>query len=75
LLYVGSHAEIGSNGDRCKKLALAPVYAVGQQLKLISGIDRVHALFINLVGKTNEPLALLTAENCFKVQTLVELLF
>lgn len=45
-----------------------------QQIKLLGGIDKVHSCFTGLYSK-NEPFALMTIENCFKVQCFFEMVF
>ena len=74
ILYVGQSGEIVTAGERCKKIAMAPLYLLLQQLKLLSGIERVHKKFSQCCGY-DEKLNLMTMEGNFKVQTIIELFF
>ena len=73
-LYIVNHPECRDNAERFKKLALGPVYAILQQTKLLSAVDPVYRKFEDMFGM-REPFHLVTAENCFKVQTVLELVF
>lgn len=73
-LYIGQHGDCHSFKERIQKLVLSPIYALLQQTKLLGGVPLVHKKFEALF-RFREPFHLLTLENCFKVQTVVELLF
>jgi len=71
IAYVATHNEIESTTDRIRKVALAPIYALGQQFKLFGTFECTHALFAHRFG-VNDSYKLFLIDNCFIVQTLTE---
>lgn len=71
-LYIINHPDCRDHAERFKKLALGPLYAILQQTKLLSAVDPIYRKFEEWF-EMREPFHLLTVENCFKVQTFLEL--
>jgi len=72
-LYILNHPDIKDNSERFKSLALGPLYAFLQQIKCLSAFDTIYHKFEELFTM-RESFHLLTIENCFKVQTILELI-
>lgn len=73
VVYIGSHNDIDSGEERCKMIQQAAFYTFGQWWKVLGGVERVHEKFAHNVG-LKEPFHLLTLENCFKTQIVIETL-
>lgn len=73
VLYMGQHQDIREVGDRCKKMAVGFPFMLGQQLKLLSGLDRVHTLFLTKCDIQEARFQLVSMENLFRMQTVLEL--
>ena len=58
-LYILNHPDIRDGSERFKKLALGPLYALLQQLKVLSAIDPIYLKFEDWFGM-REPFHLVT---------------
>ena len=74
ILYMGQHSDIRTGGERCRKLAVSPLFMLAMQSKLLSGIDAVHHRFCLKFGLPDVKFNLMTVENLFRIQTFLELL-
>jgi len=74
ILYILQHHDAENVGDKCKKIGLAPLFMILQQVKVLSGFESVHAWFGKIFGYS-ESYHLLSMENTFKLQTVIELFF
>lgn len=74
ILYIVQHNDAENANDKCKKLVLAPLFMILQQAKVLSGFEGVHAWFGRIFGYSDS-YHLLSLENTFKLQTVVELFF
>lgn len=64
-LYIAQHNEVRSSAERFRKLAVGPLYTLGQWTKLLSASTTVYRRFEDCFGM-REPFHLVTLENCFK---------
>lgn len=63
---MASNSLIDNNKERFRMIALSPLYAVLQYLKLLGTFEKVHNYFV-VKFKVQENIKLMTIENCFKV--------
>ena len=71
VLYIGQHADL-ANSDRCRKLAIGPLFMLAMQAKVLSGHDGVHRRFCARFDLSETKFALMTRENLYRVQTVLE---
>jgi len=74
MLYMGQHADIRASGERCKKIALSPLFALAMQTKTLSGLDFVHHKFCVRFNIPEVRFNIMAAESLFRIQTLSELI-
>lgn len=72
---MGQHADIRTGSERCKKLAFGPVFMLAMQAKVLSGIDAVHHKFCVKFNTPDVKFNLMTLENLYRVQTMLEMFF
>jgi hypothetical protein len=65
-LYMVQTEDTVKSEHRCKRIFFAPIYAVLQQFKLLSGIEILHKKF-SIETHFDEKYPLMTLEGCFKV--------
>ena len=74
LLYMGQHQhnDIREGGERCKKLLYAPLFTLAMQSKLLASHDGFHEVFCNRFDVSEIKFNLMTVENLYRVQTVLE---
>ena len=73
VLYMGSAGEAAPCGTRCCYILLAVVYYLTMWAKLLAGSERFHRWTLARLGIDETAYQLMSLENCFRVQTFVEL--
>ena len=73
LLYMGQNNDIRTGGERCSKLLLAPFFMLAMQSKLLASHDGVHEGFCNRFDVSEIKFNLMTVENLYRLQTILEL--
>lgn len=72
-IYMASNQQLEGAKERLLLIALSPVYAILQYLKLLGAFPQVHEWYIRRTGREEKPqVQLLTLENCYKVQVFTE---
>ena len=67
------HNDIREGGERCKKLLYAPLFMLAMQSKLLASHDGVHEFFCNRFDVSEIKFNLMTVENLYRLQTILEL--
>jgi len=75
VLYMGQHSDIRHGGDRCKKILISPLFALAMQAKVLAGIDSLHNRFCIRFNAPDVKFNLMTLENLYRIQTMLELFF
>ena len=70
---MGQHSDIRSGGDRCKKIAISPLFMLAMQSKLLTGLDGIHHRFCLRFNTPEVKFNLMTMESLYRIQTFVEL--
>ena len=73
VLYMGQHSDIRTGGERCKKIAVSPLFMLAMQFKLLSSLDNIHHRFSIRFNLPEVKFKLMTLENLFRIQTFLEL--
>ena len=72
MLYMGQHQDIQQTGERCKNIAISPVFALLMQAKVLSGIDFVHGWFCNRFNLSEVRFNIMSLETLYRIQTGLE---
>lgn len=67
ILYIGQHSDIRQGSERCSKIVISPLFALGMQSKLLSGFDGLHHRFCVRFGLPDVKFNLMTLENLYRV--------
>ena len=70
---MGQHSDIRTGSERCKKIGLSFIFALAMQSKLLSGVDVIHHKFCVRFNAPDVKFNLMTRENLYRIQTLLEL--
>ena len=73
MLYMGQHTDLKTGGERCRKILISPLFALGMQAKVLSGLDRVQHRFCVQFNIPENRFNIMALEALFRIQTICEL--